>query len=308
MTLTCVAPVGDQCGEAATWSAREQALYWTDVNRFLVHRLDWASRAVRTWLFDEPCVALFLTPTPRVLIVALGSRLIVWTPNTDERRDFGFAERNWPKVRLNDGRPGPGGEIWIGSMANNVAPDGAPSACDGFAGSLYCVRAGAQDRGRAGAQDRGRAGAQALVVKSGIGIANTVCFSPDRRHFYFGDSKRNTIWRYDVKDGEIGNERVFFEGFDRGVPDGSTVDAEGYLWNCRFGGGCVVRVAPNGGVDRIIEMPVSNITTCEFGGPDLRTLFITTAAMMTPKYERLAGSLFALDAPAAGMAALAADI
>ncbi|MFZ4071679.1 MAG: SMP-30/gluconolactonase/LRE family protein [Caulobacterales bacterium] len=308
MTLTCVAPVGDQCGEAATWSIGEQALYWTDVNCFLVHRMDWASRAVRTWLFDEPCVALFLTPTPGVLIVALGSRLIVWTPNTDERRDFGFAERNWPEVRLNDGRPGPGGEIWIGSMANNVAADGAPGACEGFAGSLYRVCAGAQNRGRAGALNRGRAGAQALVVKSGIGIANTVCFSPDRRHFYFGDSKRNTIWRFDIKDGEIGNETVFFEGFDRGVPDGSTVDAEGYLWNCRFGGGCVVRVAPNGGVDRIIEMPVSNITTCEFGGPDLRTLFITTAAMMTPKYERLAGSLFALDVPAAGMAALAADI
>ncbi len=292
MTLTCIAPVGDQCGEAATWSAGEQALYWTDVNRFLVHRLDWASRAVRTWLFDEPCVALFLTLTPGVLLVALGSRLLEWTPHTDERRDFGFAEPNWPAVRLNDGRAGPAGEIWIGSMANNVGADGTPGACEGFEGSLYRVRAGAP----------------AQVIKTEIGIANTVCFSPDRRHFYFGDSKRNVIWRYDYKDGEISNETAFFAGFDRGAPDGSTIDAEGYLWNCRFGGGCVVRVAPDGAVDRIIEMPVRNITTCEFGGADLRTLFITTAAMMTSGYERLAGSLFAFAAPAPGLPTLPAGL
>jgi sugar lactone lactonase YvrE len=292
MALTCVAPVGDQCGEAATWSVAEQALYWTDVNRFLVHRLDVASGSVRSWQFDEPCVGLFLTDQPGALLLALGSRLIVWRPDTDDRGDFGFAETGWPAVRLNDGRAGPIGEIWIGSMANNVGADGAPGACEGFAGSLY----------------RLRPGAPAAVVKSGIGIANTVCFSPDRRHFYFGDSKRNVIWRYAYVDGVISDETPFFAGFERGVPDGSTIDADGYLWNCRFGGGCVVRVAPDGRIDRVLEMPVSNITTCEFGGPDLATLYITTAAMMTPGFERLAGGLFAYDAPAPGLAPLPARL
>lgn len=293
-SIRCVAPVGDQCGEAATWVPEENALYWTDVNRFLVHRLRIADSSVVTWHFDEPCVALFLTTRPGVLILALGSKLIVWTPARDERADLGFAMDGWPKVRFNDGRPGPGGEIWIGSMANNVAIDGTPGDVHGTHGTLY----------------RLNHGEQAAIIRRDIGISNTVCFSPDRRHFYFGDTVRNTIWRYDydAASKQLSNETVFFQGFERGLPDGSTIDADGYLWNCRFGGGCIVRVAPGGNIDRIIEMPCTNITTCEFGGADLTTLYITTAAMMTPRYERLAGSLFALTTQVPGVAPLRVDL
>ena len=80
------------------------------------------------------------------------------------------------------------------------------------------------------------------------------------------------------------------------------MDSEGFLWNCRYGGGCVVRVAPDGEVERVVEMPCGNITTCTFGGEDLRTLFITTAAAGRGPSERLAGSLFALEAPVPGLA------
>ena len=283
----CVAPVGDQCGEEATWSPAEKALYWTDVNRFLIHRMRLETLAVETWYFDEPCVALFLTNRPHVLIVAIGSRLIEWNPSNDSRSEVGFDLEGWPVVRLNDGRPGPGGEVWIGSMANNVGPEGTPGPVEGAAGKLF----------------RWMPGAPPIVAKSGIGISNTVCFSPDRRYFYFGDTPRNTIGRfdYDATTKTISNETEFFTDFDRGLPDGSTIDADGYLWNCRFGGGCVVRIDPDGQIDRIIEMPVTNITTCEFGGPDLDTLFITTAAMMTPGFERLAGSLFSLRANVRGL-------
>jgi sugar lactone lactonase YvrE len=286
--LTCLAPVGDQCGEAATWCAIEQALYWTDVNRFLVHRRDWASGAVNSFLFDEPCVALMCTPEPGELLVALGSRLIRWRAQDDRRRPAGFALQDWPAVRLNDGRSAPNGDILIGSMANNVGVDGAPQPCEGFVGALYRLA-------RTGAVQR---------LFGDIGISNTVCFSPDSRWFYFGDSKRNVIWRfaYDQATGELGAREPFFADFARGEPDGSAIDADGFLWNCRWGGGCIVRVAPDGGVDRVIEMPVSNITTCCFAGPGLRTLAITTAAMQTPKYERLAGGLFGLEAPIAGAA------
>lgn len=288
--LQCVAPAGDQCGEAATWVPEEKALYWTDVNRFLIHRMRIPSRAVETWQFEEPCVALFLTNIEGVLLVALGSRIIRWQPSNDQRTDFGFRLSEWPEVRLNDGRPGPGGEVWIGSMANNVAKDGTPGSVVGELGTL--VRISPDGR--------------AMTMKDGIGISNTVCFSPDQRYLYFGDTPRNVIWRYDYDPAtqSIANETPYFEGFERGLPDGSTVDAQGYLWNCRFGGGCLVRVAPNGRVDRILEMPVANITTCEFGGGDLSTLYITTAAMMTDRYERLAGSLFAFRAPVGGVTPL----
>jgi sugar lactone lactonase YvrE len=282
----CVAPVGDRCGEAATWCAEEQALYWCDVNRFLIHRLDRQAR-VSSWFFDEPVTALSLTEAEGELLVALGSRLILWRADDDSRRDHGFRLPDWPKARLNDGRAAPNGDVWIGSMGNNVGRKGEPGDVAPGQGVLMRIRPGGA----------------CSVEKRELGISNTVCWSPDRRTFYFGDTQRNVIWAYDydADSGEIANERPFFAGFERGEPDGSCVDADGRLWNCRFGGSCVVCVAPEGRIEEILEMPVRNITTCAFGGPDLKTLYITTAAMMTTPSDRLAGSLFAYDAGVQGL-------
>ncbi|HZP20241.1 MAG TPA: SMP-30/gluconolactonase/LRE family protein, partial [Bauldia sp.] len=83
-------------------------------------------------------------------------------------------------------------------------------------------------------------------------------------------------------------------GFERGGPDGSAMDSAGYLWNARYGGGCIVRVAPDGRLDRVIEMPVDNVTTCTFGGPDLRTLYVTSAKGGSGARGRLAGGVFTL--------------
>src|SRR5260221_5962808 len=272
--VRCIAPVGDRCGEAATWSPREGRLYWCDVNRFLVHALDVRAHASTSWYFDEPVVALALTDKADKLLVALASRLILWNPATDAREDHGFRLEGYPRVRLNDGRAGPNGEFWIGSMANNVGFSGEANDAEDGEGELFRVGAGVP----------------AERFKSGLGISNTVCWSPDARRFYFGDTLKNTIWVYDYKDGAIANERTFFEGFSRGTPDGSAMDADGYLWNCRFAGGCIVRVAPTGQVDRVIEMPVRNITTCAFSSADLRTLFITTASILNRHPYRLRAS------------------
>jgi sugar lactone lactonase YvrE len=281
-----VAPAGDRCGEAATWCSGQGALYWCDVNRFLIHRLA-PDGSVASWLFDEPVTALALTERPDELLVALASRLIFWSPADDRRRDHGLACHAWPRARFNDGRAAPNGDFWIGSMGHNVGPGG--EALDSEPGHGVLLRL--------------RRGCEASIEKSDLGISNTVCWSPDHRTFYFGDSHRNVIWAhdYDPGSGEIGPERVFFSGFGRGVPDGSAVDSAGRLWNCRFGGSCIVCVAPDGKVERVVEMPVRNITTCAFGGADLRTLFVTTAAMMTHEGDRLAGSLFALDVETPGL-------
>jgi sugar lactone lactonase YvrE len=281
-----VAPIGARCGEAATWCAEDQTLYWCDVNRFLIHRME-PDEAVRSWFFDEPVTALSLTDRPGVLLMALGSRLILWRPTDDSRREHGFRLPGWPRARLNDGRAAPNGDFWIGSMGNNVGPNGEALAAEPGLGGLYRIRPDGA----------------ASVEKTGLGISNTVCWSPDQHTFYFGDSQRNVIWAYDYDPvtGAIANERPFFEGFERGSPDGSAVDAAGRLWNCRFGGGCVVCVRPEGRVDHVVEIPARNITTCAFGGADLGTLFITTAAMMTDESDRLAGSLFALRTDTPGL-------
>ena len=276
----CVAPTGDVCGEGVVWHAVHNAVYWSDINRFLIHRLSLADSSVRSWIFEEPVTALCLTDRDDVLEVVLGSSVILWEPGRDLRHDALFRLDGWPSVRLNEARPDPRGSLWAGSMRNNVHPDGSSGEVGGQDGILVRI------------DPNGRA----TCFREKIGISNTLAWSPDQRHFYFGDTLANVIWvyDYDASTGAISNERPFLEGFGRGYPDGSAVDSEGYLWNCRFSGNCIVRVAPDGKIDRVVEMPVKNITTCTFGGADRQTLFVTTASAEAPRGDRLAGSLFAI--------------
>lgn len=280
MTITAEVFSGDDCGEAATWCPDDSCVYWTDVNRFLVHRYNISTSETRTWQFDEPCVALALTDRPGTLLLARASSIVAWRPNDSSETPYGFDYPAFPAARLNDGRAGPNGEFVIGSMYNNVGEDGQALAVNESVGELFRLKSSEAPK----------------RLKRNIGISNTVCFSPDRKFLYFGDTLQNCIWRYDYdgKTGAISNETEFFKGFDRGLPDGSAIDADGCLWNCRFGGACIVKVTPSGEIDAIVEMPVSNITTCEFGGPELATLYITTARIELEKHERLAGSLFSV--------------
>jgi len=273
----CVAPVGDRCGEGPVWHAGEQALYWTDINRFLIHRMDSRDRSVKSWFFDEPVTTIVLTDRNDTLAVALGSRLILWNPLSDQRRDHGFRIRGWPAVRLNDGRADPRGSLWLGSMRNNVTPEGCAIKAEGTDGILIRIDPDGN----------------VTEWKTGIGVSNTLAWSPDHTRFCFADTLANKIWIYDYNraTGAIAGERILLEGFERGLPDGSAMDSEGYLWNCRFSGKCVIRISPDGHIDRIVEMPVTNITNCTFGDDDYRTLYITTSSTAE---ERLSGGLFAL--------------
>jgi sugar lactone lactonase YvrE len=285
-TPVCVAPTGDVCGEGAVWHEAHQAIYWNDINRFLIHRFTLADQNVHTWIFDQPVTALALTDQPEVLAVVMGSGVFLWEPKRDKRYDYVFRLENWPHVRLNDARADRRGSLWAGSMRNNVQADGSSSAAGGQDGKLYRL------------DPEGTVS----VWRENLGISNTVAWSPDGKQFYFGDSAANVIWAYDydAESGRISAERPFLKDFHRGLPDGSTVDAEGYLWNCRFYGGCIVRVAPDGAIDQVVEMPVKNITTCTFGGLDRKTLYVTTAKAEAPPSDRLAGSLFAIETNVSG--------
>jgi sugar lactone lactonase YvrE len=283
--IICVAPAGDRCGEAAVWSAGENAVYWIDVMRFLVHRFECASGALRSWHFDEPVVALSLTSDPDRMLVALGSKLIYWWPKTDLRRDHGFHLEGYPRVRLNDGRADPLGNFWLGSMKNNMDADA--ELTEGGRGEGVLLRIAPDGT--------------ATEFRRGLGISNTLCWSPRGDRFYFGDSLENEIYAYDYSDGAVSNERTYFRGFERGIPDGSAIDSEGHVWNCRFGGGCIVRIGPEGQIDRVVDMPVANVTTCTFGGDDLKTLYITSATVAAPRGNRLAGSLFSMRVDVPGL-------
>jgi sugar lactone lactonase YvrE len=273
-------------GESPLWHSEEGSLYWTDVNGFRIQRYVLESGEKTSWWFGEPVCALSLTTDPDRILVALGSRLILWRPSTDERVDFASPEPDWPHNRLNDGATDPNGVFWVGSMRNNVDPAGQNLEVSGNSGSLYRVM-----------PDR-----RVSVWDTGFGITNTVAWSPDRTTFYCGCSPSNIIYAYDYNpaDSSIGNRRPFVASVERGLPDGSAMDDEGYLWNCRFFGGCILRFTPTGKLDRVVEMPVSNITNCAFGGPSLDTLFVTTASLFAID-ENHAGGLFEIPVGVRGL-------
>ena len=156
-------------------------------------------------------------------------------------------------------------------MRNNVNPMDLPGEVGGTDGFLVRIDPGCE----------------VTAWKRDIGIANTVTWSPDHTRFYFADTLRNEVYvyDYDAATGSIQGERTFFAGSSVGKLRRSTMDSAGYLWNCRYGGHSIVRVSPDGAIDRVIEMPVSNVTTCTFGGPDLTTLYVTSAALSALRPE-----------------------
>ncbi len=264
-----------------------QCIYWTDINRFLVHRYSLKESSLKTWFFSEPITCVMETSRPDTLALSLGSGIALWKPGADQLPAPLFALPGWPFVRCNDAAVDPGGALWVGSMRNNVLENGDAGAAGGTDGVLYRVE------GNGAATD----------WKRNLGISNTLLWSPDKSRFYFGDSLQNCIWsyEYELASRSIRGETPFFQGFDRGVPDGSAIDSEGYVWNCRYDGGCIVRVAPSGDVDQVIDLPVSRPTNCTFGGPEGNMLYITSASPEAGRWERFGGCLLAIETNVTGL-------
>jgi sugar lactone lactonase YvrE len=288
-TIRCLARTADVCGEGGVWHAAHQAVYWTDINRGLLHRLFLVTSDLQTWQFEQPVTALALTTDSEKLLVVLGGQVILWDLQRNQRQQVLFTLSGWPSVRCNDADVDPAGTLWIGTMQNNVALDGSTIPVTKDAGELLSLQRDGSVK----------------TWQSGVKISNTVAWSPDGETMYFGDTLRNEIYAYSYErqSQAISRRRIFASGFHRGLPDGSAVDTEGYLWNCRYGGGCLVRFAPGGEIDRVIEMPVANPTTCAFGGEDLQTLFVTSAGEGRPTTDSEDGGLFCFRAPVAGLPA-----
>ena len=242
---------------------------------------------LKTWFFSEPVTCVMETTHEDTFALSMGSGITLWKPESETPPAPLFALPGSPFVRCNDAAIDPSGALWVGSMRNNVKENGEPSPAGGTDGVLYCVD------GKGAATEWRR----------DIGIANTLLWSPNRSKFYFADTPRNCIWSYDYDPAgpSIRAEQPFFQGFNRGLPDGSTIDSDGYIWNCRYDGGCIVRVSPDGAIDRVIELPVSRPTNCTFGGPERNVLYVTSAAPEPGHWERFGGCLLALQTNVTGI-------
>jgi sugar lactone lactonase YvrE len=186
-------------------------------------------------------------------------------------------------TRFNDASVDPVGRIWVGTM--HIEEEDA--RCE-----LY----------------RLDPGGVLTVVADGVTISNGIGWSPDGSRMYYVDSptKRIDVFDYDAATGEATRQRVFADlsGFS-GVPDGLTVDLDGYVWVAMFGGGVLRRFAPSGDQDAVVPLPVTYPTSVAFGGPDLSDLYVTTSRRdLSPSQaeaEPLAGRLLTLRPGPAGL-------
>ncbi len=263
--MDVVLDVGAQLGESPVWSAEEGVLYWVDINGRAVHASDPATGADRAWHLEGRPSAVARSADPSRLLVAVENELVWLDLESGEPTPWLVLEEPQPGVRLNDGRCDPAGRLWIGGMYD-------PTSAERFDAFLHRVE-----------PDGGFA-----TVRSEVGCANGLAFSPDGKVMYWADTLRQTVWAYDydIATGQQRNERVFIDFTTLpGRPDGACVDESGCYWIACVGGSALLRVTPTGEVDRIVDVPVLRPTMPAFGGPDLDTLFITSIAARDPEAD-----------------------
>jgi sugar lactone lactonase YvrE len=260
--------VADRLGECVLWDAREYALWWTDIEGRVLHRLDWQSGSLAHYPTPMRLASFAFVEGRRDLLAAFDQGIALFDPLSGTRGPWHPAEELEDGFRLNDGRVDRQGRFWVGSMAEADGPSIA---------KLYRFDP-----------------RQCTTHLAGLGIANGLAFSADGRLCYFADSRARTIWRFaiDPDTGILSDRMVFARSPGAACPDGATVDSAGYLWSAQWGGGCVIRYAPDGRVDRILDVPVSQPTCVAFGGPNLDLLFVTSAQSGLKHSETGAGDLF----------------
>jgi D-xylonolactonase len=257
--LTVVVDYGDLCGEGPVWEPDNQKLYWTDCAGLKFYRYHPASgrhEIVKQGLEING----YAVSRSGGFVIANNSGIWLWD-GVDQLQLL--ADRaDGARCQMNDAIADSEGRF--------------------FSGSWFYDPTRKYELGKLIRIDTD---GQAHVVDEGFHLANGLAFSPDDKTLYFTDSAERRIYAYDYNraTGAIGNRRVLVQvPHDEGLPDGLTVDAEGFLWSAQWYGSCVVRYDPEGRVERRLQTPAKQTSSVAFGGKDLTDIFITSAGRSEP--------------------------
>jgi len=269
-----VLEAGAELGEGPVWDVGAGILWWVNILAPSINRFDPVAGTNKSITVPDLVGAMALRSRGG-LVLALRDGFYEFDPDSGSAAAIAKPETGKPGNRFNDGKCDRQGRFWAGTMDH-----GEKAA----SGDLYRLDPD-------GSVKRFAAG---FIVTNGLG------WSPDNKILYFTDSVGRTIYAFDFDgaSGEMENRRVFAHvAEDDGYPDGLCVDAEGFIWGAHWGGWRVTRYDPAGQVDRVLRMPVPQVTSCAFGGPDLDILYITSARVGLDadvlREAPLSGGLFA---------------
>ena len=264
-----------ELGEGPRWDPREQRLLWVDIMAGRVHAFRPDKGACRNVGVGKPVGALAgARDGSLVLAVADGFARLDFKSGATTM--LAAVEADRPQNRMNDGACDPAGRFWAGTMALDESPG---------QGALY----------------RLDPDLTVHTMVTSVTISNGIDWSLDGRRMYYVDSptRRIDVFDFDGQGGAITNRRLFASiPAEAGIPDGLTVDADGFVWLALWGGAALRRYAPDGTLERTVPLPVSHPTSCAFGGAALDELYVTSArrplSVEERKREPEAGSLLRL--------------
>lgn len=270
-------------GESPLWDSKQQLLYWVDIEKRELHCMNPLTKKHQMWAMPSEigCVGL---RAKGGLIAAMRYGFAAIDLPSGETHMLNTVLTDANGVMFNDGKCDRAGRFWAGTKDLKEQSD---------IGSLYRLDA---------------AGQSTEMTNGGFAVSNGFAWSPDNSLFYVCNSPSRIIYQYDFdfEKGTLSNKRIFATlPEEHGYPDGVTVDSEGCIWNAHWDGWRITRYLPNGKIDSVIEMPVRRPTSCCFGGPDLTTLYVTSASTRLTAEELQenpqAGSVFAIQTGIKGL-------
>jgi sugar lactone lactonase YvrE len=271
-----------ELGEGVIWHPLLKRVFWFDILNNTLFSADTNGHLVDRFTFKDRVSAAAVVDETTMLVAQAGS-LLKFDMSTDTSTEVVPLEADKPGNRPNDSRVNRAGGFWIGTMSRK-------GGAEPGAGSIYQYRAGTL-----------------TTILTGRNIPNATCFSPDGRRAYYTHTG-DVIWTCETDPATglpVSEWREFIKLDGPGVADGAIVDSEGYLWNARWNGYCVLRISPEGEVVQKIDVPVPRVSCPALGGDDLRTLYLTTAREgMTPEElerEPTSGSVYAVRVDVPGL-------
>ena len=248
-------------GESPVWDAEGQRLLWCDIPAGVIHALHLRSGGRHRWHLGQPVPSFGLAQNGR-LIVALRNEVVLFDPANGATEPVASVTHAKPGMRLNDGKVGPDGAFWVGSM--DASSDGAPAA------KLY--RVGADGSVEVAAQD--------------IAISNGLAWNSGGTLMYHSDSRGGMwidCWDFDRATGAIANRRRLRDNDEaNGRPDGGACDLEGNYWSAGPSASRINRFSPTGELLDWVDVPLERPTMPCFGGADLKTVFVTSLESGVP--------------------------